>query len=51
MGELPPPHDNMVSMTDLALAFWRHVCLIACFAVAHSLTRACLDVCVCITGG
>lgn len=44
MGELPLPHGNMVSVTDLALALWRRVCLTACFAVIHSLSPTCLDV-------
>lgn len=37
MGELPSPLGNMVSMTDLALAVLRHICLIACVWLTHSL--------------
>lgn len=37
MGELPSPLGNTVSMTDLALAVLRHICLIACVWLTHSL--------------
>jgi len=36
MGELPSPPGNTVSMTDLAMAASRHICLIACVWLTRS---------------
>lgn len=44
MGELLSPLGNTVSVIDLAPVVLRHICLIACVWLAHSLTLTYLDV-------